>query len=103
MVSANQPQEDDQALVTASALGDTLAASRLVEKYYDRLYNSIHKILDNHEDAKDATQEAFLQVFRAVHKFQNRCQFYTWIYKIALNCAFNLRRNNKKHHPQVDQ
>lgn len=103
MISGNQPQEDDFALVTASALGDPRAASTLVEKYYNRLYISIQKILDNPEDAKDATQEAFLQVFRAVHKFQNRCQFYTWIYKIALNCAFNLRRNNKKHHPQEER
>lgn len=103
MLPGNQPQDEDEALVTAAALGDSWAASRLVDKYYNRLYYAILKILDNPEDARDAAQEAFLQVFRAVHKFQNRCQFYTWIYKIALNCAFNLRRINKKHHPQGDQ
>lgn len=103
MSTENQPQEEDQALVTAAALGDPRAAGRLVDKYYNRLYHAILKVLDNPEDAKDATQEAFLQVFRAVHKFQNRCQFYTWLYKIALNCAFNVRRNTKKHHPPGDR
>lgn len=103
MSTENKPQEEDQALASAAALGDPRAASRLVDKYYNRLYHAIFKVLDNPEDAKDATQEAFLQVFRAVHKFQNRCQFYTWLYKIALNCAFNVRRNTKKHHPPGDR
>ncbi len=95
-----QPQDEDLALVTASAKGDNWAATRLVDKYYNRLFQGMLRILRNPEDAKDATQEAFLQVFRAVHKFQNRSQFYTWLYKIAINCAFSIRRNSKKHHPR---
>jgi len=102
MSAKSQPQDEDLALVTAAAQGDDWAATRLVDKYYNRLYHGLLKILRNPEDAKDATQEAFLQVFRAVHKFQNRSQFYTWLYKIAINCAFTIRRNWKKHHPQAE-
>ncbi len=101
MSAKSQPQDEDLALVIAAAQGDNWAATRLVDKYYNRLYHGILRILKNPEDAKDATQEAFLQVFRAVHKFQNRSQFYTWLFKIAINCAFTIRRNWKKHHPQA--
>ncbi len=102
MANNNQSQEEDRALVIAAGLGDPHAASKLVDKYYNRIYNAIQKVLENPEDAKDATQEAFLQVFRAAHRFQNRCQFYTWLYKIALNCAFDIRRSHRKHHPFIE-
>jgi RNA polymerase sigma-70 factor (ECF subfamily) len=51
--------------------------------------------LGNPEDARDIAQEAFLSAFRNLKKFRGRSQFFTWLYRIALNHALDLKRRAK--------
>lgn len=64
----------------------------LVQKYQDRLYNTVVHVVGNAEDAKDVVQEAFVQAFLKLDTFQGASAFYTWLYRIAFNIAATHRR-----------
>ena len=77
---------NDRALVILAQSGDKTAFSELVRRYHERIYNMIYGLVGNMDDADDLTQEAFIRAYRALPRFQNRSQFYTWMYQIAMNC-----------------
>lgn len=88
------PQADaharsDAALVSLAQRGDTAAFDALVGRYQDRIYNLCYRICGNDADAQDLTQAAFLKAFEALPKFQARCAFYTWLFRIATNIAIS--------------
>ena len=49
-------------------------------------------ILGNVTDAEDAVQEAFLKAYRNLHGFRGQSSFFTWVYRILLNCCYDVRR-----------
>ena len=57
----------------------------LVRKYQERIYKHIRKMVIDHDDADDITQETFIKVFKYIGKFRADAQLYTWIYRIATN------------------
>jgi RNA polymerase sigma-70 factor (ECF subfamily) len=59
----------------------------LVEKYQERLYWQIRRLLYEHEDANDVLQNCFIKVFRSIHTFEGKSKLYTWLYRIATNEA----------------
>lgn len=83
---------DDAALVELTRQGDMSAYSRLIEKYQDRIYNVCWRLCGNVEDARDLTQDVFLKALEAVRRFEQRSQFYTWLYRIAVNQSISHRR-----------
>jgi RNA polymerase sigma-70 factor (ECF subfamily) len=87
--------EDDRTLIARCLQGRVEAFGELVRRYQDRLYNSVYRFLGNAEDARDVVQEAFLSAFRALRKFRGRSRFFTWLYRIALNHAVDLKRRGK--------
>lgn len=86
---------DDAQLIAETLKGQTAAFGKLVQKYQDRLYNTIVHVAGNAEDARDIVQEAFLQAFVKLDSFKGISAFYTWIYRIALNLAAGLRRKQR--------
>jgi len=76
--------------------GDALAFDQLVEKYKTRIYGVIYNILGNHEDAADLSQEAFVRAFRSIGGFRRESNFYTWLYRIAVNTTLNFLRSNRE-------
>jgi RNA polymerase sigma-70 factor (ECF subfamily) len=52
-------------------------------------------MLHNRQEAEDMTQEVFLEVYRSIDKFQNKCKLSTWIYRIAINKSLNQVKRNK--------
>lgn len=82
----NLSELDSYELVAMAQAGDRLAFSKLVGRYHKRVYNTIYGLVGNREDADDLTQDAFIKAYRSLSKFQNRSKFYTWIYRIAINC-----------------
>jgi len=77
--------------------GDTLAIERLVCTYHQDLYRLALSVLDEPHEAEDATQEAFLVVLRALHTFQARSSFKTWLYSITLNtCRKRLQQRKAR-------
>lgn len=76
--------------------GNEGAFTRLVDRYKNRLFNLVVRMIPAREEAEDIVQETFLRVFLHKNDFDPRYCFSTWIYTIALNLAKNNLRRKKK-------
>jgi RNA polymerase sigma-70 factor, ECF subfamily len=76
--------------------GDRAAFGRLVVRHQRRVYAAVLHILGNHSDADDATQDAFVRAYRGLATFDGRADFFTWLYRIAVNTALNALRSGKR-------
>jgi RNA polymerase sigma-70 factor (ECF subfamily) len=86
---------DDHRLIAASLEGDTAAFGDLVRRYQDRLYNTVYRLLDNADDAQDVVQDAFLNAYQSLAGFKGDSQFFTWLYRIAVNTAISHKRKQR--------
>jgi RNA polymerase sigma-70 factor, ECF subfamily len=86
---------DDAQLILETMAGKTAAFGQLVQKYQDRLYNTIVHVVGAPEDARDVVQDAFVQAFVKLDTFQQSSAFYTWLYRIAFNLAASLCRRRR--------
>jgi RNA polymerase sigma-70 factor, ECF subfamily len=76
---------DDKRLIAETLAGQTAAFGTLVQKYQDRLFNTVAHLSGNLEDARDVVQDAFVQAFVKLNTFRGSSAFYTWLYRIAFN------------------
>jgi len=76
--------------------GSQEAFTQLVERYKNRLFNIVVRMIPTREEAEDVVQETFLRVFQHRNNFDPKYCFSTWIYTIALNLAKNQLRRKKK-------
>ncbi len=81
--------ELDQALVLRVQQGDKRAFDLLVLKYQHRLTSVITRYIHDWSESQDVAQESFIRAYRALGNFRGDSQFYTWLYKIAVNTAKN--------------
>lgn len=72
------------------------AFNLLVQKYRERIYWHIRKIVIVHEDADDVMQNVFVKIWKGLPEFREESQLYTWIYRIATNEAITLLNQKKK-------
>jgi len=79
----------DQKLVERVQRGDKNAFNLLVTKYQHKVANLVSRYVKNHSDVPDIVQEAFIKAYRALPNFRGDSAFYTWLYRIAVNCAKN--------------
>ncbi len=86
---------EDADLIAETLSGQTEAFGKLVEKYQDRLFNTISHLAGNREDARDIVQEAFVQAFVKLESFRGSSAFYTWLYRIAFNISAGWRRKRR--------
>lgn len=68
----------------------------LVRKYQQNVYWLIRKMVIDHDDADDLTQEVFIKVHKNLHTFREESRLYTWIYRIATNECLNFLQKKKK-------
>ncbi|NRB52955.1 MAG: sigma-70 family RNA polymerase sigma factor [Saprospiraceae bacterium] len=68
----------------------------LLDKYQERLYWHIRKLVIDHEDANDVIQNCFIKVFRGIQRFQGNSSLYTWLYRIATNESITFLNKKKK-------
>lgn len=68
----------------------------LVRKYQQRIYWLIRKMVIDHDDANDLTQEVFIKVYNHLHTFRSDSRLYTWIYRIATNECLNFLTRKKR-------
>jgi RNA polymerase sigma-70 factor (ECF subfamily) len=90
---------DETALLIALRAGDDVAYELLVTTYGGRLLAVARRILRNEEDARDALQEAFLQAFRALPRFEGSSRISTWLHRIVVNAAL-MKIRSKKARPE---
>lgn len=86
---------DDDRLIAECLNGRSAAFGELVRRYQDRLYNTVHRLVDNAEDAQDVVQDAFLNAYQSLGSFKGDAQFFTWLYRIAVNTAISLKRKQR--------
>ena len=79
----------DQALVERVQRGEKRAFDLLVLKYQHKVTSLISRYIHDWSEAQDVAQETFIRAYRALANFRGDSQFYTWLYKIAVNTAKN--------------
>ena len=102
---------DEPELIARSAKGDLDAFNALVEHYQRSLFNLGLRMLGSPEAAEDATQDAFLAAYRAVHRFRGGAQtggrqarFRAWLFRIGVNtCYDELRRRRSRPAASLDE
>lgn len=82
-------QESDHALVERVQKGERGAFDLLVRKYQHKVVGVISRYISDWSECQDVAQEAFIRAYRAIAAFRGDAQFYTWMYKIAINTAKN--------------
>lgn len=85
-VPPSSPDSDLQ-LVERTVAGDQRAYELLVIKYQRRIERLIARMVRDQDLVQDIAQETFLRAYRALHQFRGEAQFYTWLYRIAVNTA----------------
>lgn len=68
----------------------------LLEKYQERLYWHVRRMVSDHEDANDVLQNCFLKTYRAIGRFKGNSSLYTWLYRIATNEAITFLNSKKR-------
>jgi RNA polymerase sigma-70 factor, ECF subfamily len=95
-------QLDDNALVARAQQGDRAAFEALVQRYDRDVLRLALNLLRSPEDARDVYQEAFLKVYRNLHRFRLDSSFYTWLYRIVTNtCLDHMRRRHSRPEDQA--
>jgi RNA polymerase sigma-70 factor (ECF subfamily) len=77
----------DEELITAILDGSERAFQQLIERYQDRLFGLLRRLVRDRFAVEDLSQEVFIKVFRKLHTFNQDSAFYTWLYRIAVNAA----------------
>ena len=87
-------ETDESQLILRSKAGDRAAFEELVIRHADRLGSVVGRFVNDREEAREVTQEAFLRAWRGIGNFRGDSGFFTWIYRIAINEA--KRRGEKR-------
>ena len=94
---ASATPDSDLALVERAVAGDQKAFELLVIKYQRRIQRLIGRMVRDVDLVEDIAQETFIRAYRALAQFRGDAQFYTWLYRIAVNTAkkalMELKRN----------
>jgi RNA polymerase sigma-70 factor (ECF subfamily) len=83
----NRTETPDAELIEAVLQGSESAFASLVERYQDRVFRLLGRYCRDPVECEDLAQDVFLKVFRKLHTFQGESQFFTWLYRIAVNAA----------------
>ena len=81
------PGDSDFQLVERAVAGDQRAYELLVIKYQRHIERLIGRMVRDTDLVQDIAQETFIRAYRALHQFRGEAQFYTWLYRIAVNTA----------------
>ena len=103
-MDASRRKREDLELINRSRTGDKRAFKMLVERYQKRAFGIAYGMLRNREDALDASQEAFVRVYRNLDRFKGDSAFYTWFYRIVVNvCIDHCRKHGKVRKLEFDE
>jgi RNA polymerase sigma-70 factor (ECF subfamily) len=94
----------DEDLVRGTLRGEENAFSQLYDRYWRPIYSTAYRIIQNSEEAQDATQEIFVKLYRSLESWDSRqSRFSTWIYRLAANHAIDYwRKRRRRSESQLD-
>lgn len=88
--------KSDHELISSHKAGDRIAFQHLVRKYENRVYNHCLRMVNDEEESADLTQEVFLKVYRNINNYEHTYSFYTWLYRITVNCCIDYMRKKRR-------
>jgi RNA polymerase sigma-70 factor, ECF subfamily len=91
--------EGERQTIAAARRGDRAAFRRLVDAHARGIFPVCYRILGDAGLAEDAVQEALINAFRALDRFDERASFGTWLHRIAVNAALGLQRTRRNDDP----
>jgi len=95
---------EEKQLIQKARHGDVKAFESLIAVYDTRIMGLLMQMLGHREDARDAYQEVFMRVWTGIGRFREDADFFTWVYRIAVNTAITLRKKRTRHrHSSLDQ
>jgi len=94
-VTDDREATSDETLCRRIAARDDAAFDLLVARYQGRAYRLAWSLLRNAEDARDASQEAFIRVWEAAERFRGDARFSTWFYRILVNVCLDHKRRGR--------
>jgi len=93
MTRAQQEAATATALVERAKAGDPAAFNALVRRYRKRIFALALHLSGSESDADDITQDVWIRAFHTLDKFEGRSEFFTWVYRLTVNRAFDARRS----------
>ena len=95
-----QPQPALTRLIERAAAGDSAAFEQIMIHSQQRVMALTWRILGNESDARDASQEVFLRVFRYLKRFKQDQDFFAWLYGITINVCRDIASKRQRHQAQ---
>jgi RNA polymerase sigma-70 factor (ECF subfamily) len=90
------PGDKTEQLVKRAQAGDRAAFDDLVRRYRARIYALTLHLTGSRSEADDITQDVFTRAYQQLHTFAGRSEFFTWLYRIAVNRSLNARRDTAR-------
>src|SRR5678815_5502460 len=84
------------ALIERCLAGDQTAWEEIVRQHRRKVFNIAYKFVGRHDEAEDLTQDIFLRIFKALHTFDRRANFQTWLISISRNLCIDHYRSLRK-------
>lgn len=91
------PPDSDNDLIRRTLGGERNAFQALYERYKDKVFATVFRIVGNREEAVDVTQDVFVKVYRDLNSFKFESKFSTWLYRIAVNFSINKVHEAERH------
>jgi RNA polymerase sigma-70 factor, ECF subfamily len=91
----SQGSPSDAEVIERCQRGEAQPFSFLVKRHQDRVYNLAFRILENADDALDASQETFVRAFSALSRFDRARPFAPWLMQIAANVCIGMLRKRR--------
>lgn len=93
----NRAEQDPQevAWIQSAQRGDREAFGQLVERYQQRVFAQVFRLVRRREDVEDLAQEVFVKAFRAIRSYNFRSSFRTWLSRVAVNHCYDFLRRER--------
>ncbi len=90
-------QSSDSEIISDFLKGNSSSFNFIVLKYQKKVYWVVRRMVLDHDDADDITQEVFIKLYRTMSDFRGESSLFTYLYKIAVNYSLNhLKKNRNK-------
>lgn len=89
--------KEEELLIRKAQRGNLQAFENLVHRYDVKIMRLIFNMVNDVEDTRDLYQEVFMKVFKSIKTFRFQSEFYTWLFRIAVNSCSNYRKRKAYH------
>ena len=97
-------RSEEKEIIGRVQKGDVNAFTILVDAYKQKAYYTAYGFVNNHEDALDLSQDAFIKAFKAIKTFDLKAPFFPWFYKIIKNhCLNHIKKNKRFEHQSIEE